>query len=94
MLADGRLLLGSFESSANAIFDPQTQTWQVGPAKADSCSEETFTLLPNGNVLTVECSDAPNAEQYNPSTNQWISAGSTPLIRTRTMPERGRMAQP
>jgi hypothetical protein len=77
VLADGRLLLGNFESSASAIFDPKTRTWQAGGAKADSCSEETFTLLPNGNVLTVECSNTPHAEQYIPSTNIWVSAGST-----------------
>jgi hypothetical protein len=85
VLDDGGLLLGSFESSETAIFDPTTQTWKAGGTKGgttgntktDSCSEETFTLLPNGNVLTVECSNAPNAEQYIPSTDMWVSAGST-----------------
>jgi hypothetical protein len=77
VLADGRLLLGNFESSASAIFDPKALIWQAGGAKADSCSEETFTLLPNGNMLTVECSNTPHAEQYIPSTNMWVSAGST-----------------
>jgi hypothetical protein len=77
VLADGRLLLGNFDSSASAVFDPKTQTWQAGGAKTDSCSEETFTLLPNGNVLTVECSNMPFAEQYIPSSNKWVSAGST-----------------
>jgi hypothetical protein len=77
VLADGSLLLGSFDSKLNAIFDPATQKWTSGGSKADSCSEETFTLLPSGNVLTVECSNSPHAEQYQPSTNTWIDAGST-----------------
>ncbi len=77
VLADGRLLLGSFESSETALLDPNTLIWQAGGAKTDSCSEETFTLLPNGNVLTVECSNAPHAEQYIPGSNTWVDAGST-----------------
>jgi hypothetical protein len=76
VLADGRLLLGQFNGNATALYDPATQIWQAGGAKTDSCSEETFTLLPNGNVLTVECSNSPNAEQYIPSSNTWVSAGS------------------
>lgn len=77
VLGDGRLLLGSFASGQTAILDPATRTWQAGGKKGDSCSEETFTLLPNGNVLTVQCSNAPNAEQYLPGSNTWVSAGST-----------------
>ncbi|MGB7042034.1 MAG: kelch repeat-containing protein, partial [Xanthobacteraceae bacterium] len=85
-LPDGRLLIGSFESNANALFDPKTQIWQAGGTKADSCSEETFTLMPNGNVLTVECSNAPNAEQYIPSSNTWVSASSTPATLPQACP--------
>ncbi|HEX6771354.1 MAG TPA: kelch repeat-containing protein [Acidobacteriaceae bacterium] len=85
VLADGRLLLGNFNSSATAILDPATLTWKAagtkngttGNTKADSCSEETFNLLPNGNVLTVECSNTPKAEQYIPGSDTWVSAGST-----------------
>ncbi len=78
VLADGTFLLGSFNSANAALFDPATQIWQATGAKGDSCSEETFTLLANGNVLTVQCSNAPNAEQYAPGSNTWIAAGSTP----------------
>ncbi len=78
VLADGTFLLGAFNSSNAALFDPATRIWQATGVKSDSCSEETFTLLPSGNVLTVECSNAPNAEQYIPSSNTWVGAGSTP----------------
>ena len=77
VLADGRLLLGQFNGSATVLFDPNTQIYQAGGTKGDSCSEETFTLLPNGNVLTVQCSNSPNAEQYIPSSNTWVNAGAT-----------------
>ena len=85
VLADGRLIIGSslFSSVATAILDPVTQIWEPGGNKADSPSEETWTLLPNNNVLTVECSNSPAAEQYNPTTNTWITAGSTPSNLTQ-----------
>lgn len=80
MLADGRLIIGDSAGSSTAvdILDPNTMIYEPTGAKGDSPSEETWTLLPNGNVLAVQCSNAPNAEQYNPTTNTWISAGSTP----------------
>ena len=79
MLADGRLLIGDSAAGSTAvdILDPVTLIYEKTGAKSDSPSEESWTLLPNGNVLTVECSNAPNAEQYNPGTNTWISASST-----------------
>lgn len=42
--------------------------------------EQGYTLLPNGNVLTVDIALVPgatNAEQYDPSSGTWISAGIT-----------------
>ena len=86
VLADGRLLLGNFSSSTNALFDPATRIWQAGGAKGDSCSEETFTLLPSGNVLTVQCSNSPNAEQYIPGSNKWVGAGSTGVTLPQACP--------
>ena len=78
VLADGRVLLGNNFANAIGIFDPETDTWTAGPAKDDSSSEETWTLLPDGTVLTVECSNIPKAEKYVPALNSWVSAGSTP----------------
>jgi hypothetical protein len=77
LLADGRLLLGSYNSASAAIFDPSRNKWIATSAKGDACSEETFTLLPDGSVLTVQCSNVPNAEKYIPATDKWVSAGST-----------------
>ena len=47
-------------------------------SKGDSCSEETFTLMPDKTVVTVQCSNANNAEKYDIATDQWVSAGTTP----------------
>ena len=45
--------------------------------KADYNSEEGWTLLPDGTILTEDVKDSPNSEIFNPSTGQWKSAGST-----------------
>jgi hypothetical protein len=45
--------------------------------KADSNSEEGWTLLPDGTILTVDTEDGTNSEIYDPATNAWSSAGST-----------------
>jgi hypothetical protein len=81
MLADGRILLGSIVSNQTAFYDPATNNWSpAGPKEAPNCNEETWTLLPDGSVLTVECQNVPKAERYVPSLKQWVSAGSTPVV--------------
>src|SRR5262249_16104597 len=45
--------------------------------KSDFNSEEGWTLLPDGTILTEDVKNAPNSEIYNPATSSWKSAGST-----------------
>jgi hypothetical protein len=90
VLADGRLLLGNIFANSTAIFDPVTEAWSAGPIKDDASDEETWTLAPDGTVLTVECTNIPKAEKYVPASNSWVSAGSTPVpIAEATMSEIG-----
>jgi hypothetical protein len=83
VLPDGRLMLGQFNGSAVALYDPDLDLWTFTSAKGDSCSEETFTLMPDNTVVTVQCSNGNNAEKYVIATDQWVSAGTTPS----TMPQ-------
>src|SRR5262249_17416600 len=81
VLADGRYMQGDCCSNRAAILDPQSLTWTpTGAGKADSDSEEGWTLLPNGEVLTIDVNNTKNLtnyELYSPSTGMWRSAGST-----------------
>jgi hypothetical protein len=86
VLADGRVLLGNLNNSQTAFFDPVTGTFSAGPNKGDRCSEESFTLLPDGTVLAVDCTSIPNAEKYVPSSNSWVSAGTTPSTLPQACP--------
>jgi len=80
VLSDGRVLLGSIEAKAPAIYDPAKNTWVNSGgsgSKNDSASEETWTLLANGSVLVAECANHPSAERYLPAKDSWINDGPT-----------------
>jgi hypothetical protein len=79
VLPHGHVLLGSIDDTRTAIYDPKTGTWTPGPDKADSSSEEGFTLLPDGTVLAPENSNPPYAEKYLIEAGAWVSAGQTPV---------------
>lgn len=78
VLRDGRLLLGSIRTTSTTVFDRATGSWSVGPSKDEVSSEETWTLLPDGCVLTVECTRHPLTEKCLPDLSSWVSAGATP----------------
>jgi hypothetical protein len=77
VLADGRVLFGNPNNANMVIFDPQTQAYFSTSTKNDNSSEETFTLLPTGDVVTAQCSNGTNSELYTPSTDTWLQMGST-----------------
>jgi hypothetical protein len=93
LLADGTFLLAACcagSPTADALFDAATLGWTAtgGPSNSYSYSyqdEQGYELLPNGNVLTIDLWDSypsgntTNAEQYNPTSGTWISAGNTPV---------------
>ncbi len=79
-LPDGRMIVGDIFGPRTAIYDPATNSFSAGPNKLNSrTTEETWVTLPDGSVATWDCFGHPGAERYLPSTNQWISAGSTPV---------------
>ncbi len=79
VLPDGKLLVGQKLTKRDAYLDPKTLTWRRADhaGKADFNSEEGWTLLADGTILTADVRDAPNSEIYHPSTGRWKSAGST-----------------
>ncbi len=105
VLADGRVLMGDLQTGPpfTALWDPVTNVWtEAGTnfgAKADTkrsnCNEETWTLLPDGSVLAVATLNAPKAERYVPSVDEWVPAGETPsslALTEITDPEKNKVA--
>jgi len=86
VLPNGKFMLANCctRDEAIATLSGGTVTWAAtGTGKADENDEEGWTLLPDGNVLTVDAyvnsynSGGMNSEIYNPRTGAWTSAGST-----------------
>lgn len=89
VLPDGTFMLASKLSRQQALLDAKTLTWTLtGAGKHDVNSEEGWTLLPNGKVLTVDTGldywfglvpsyEIGNSELYDPQTGRWTSAGDT-----------------
>jgi hypothetical protein len=99
ILPDGTYMLADKMSRQAALLDLETLTWtETGTAtKLDLNDEEGLTLLPSGEVLTIDCytdfhfglvpsypADPTNSEIYDPFSGTWSSGGST--INTLTDP--------
>jgi hypothetical protein len=89
ILADGRVILGALRSSRTALWDPVTDDWREAglgfgaagtPPKQGGTNEETWTLLPDGTVLTVNINGTSRAEKYVPSTDSWVPASAPPQV--------------
>ncbi len=90
LLANGNFLLGGCCAypAVDALLDARTLTWtDTGAPTAGGAyqDEQGYTLLPSGNVLTVDvwtnypAGGATNAEQYDPTAKKWKSAGNLPV---------------
>jgi hypothetical protein len=78
----------------NALFDPASLTWNnTGAPRLGNFyqDEQGYNLLPDGKVLTIDIwtyfdfntgiatANPTNAEQYEPQSGLWVSAGNTPV---------------
>lgn len=79
ILSDGTMMVANCCTAEEALLNAQTLAWTAtGTGKADINDEEGWTLLPSGQVLTVDANAAnTNSEIYNPANGSWSSAGST-----------------
>jgi hypothetical protein len=81
VLPDGSFVFGRKLGRDMWRLDPVNLTWVSVPAagKADDFAEEGWTLLPNGELFTIDVGTPPHAEHYDPIASQWYSDGNTPL---------------
>src|SRR5258706_3536336 len=79
VLPDGRVLLGSYNTTKTAIYDPTTNSWTAGPNKGSSSSEESWVLLPDDTVITVRCDASRKADKYVGASSSWVNGGKLPL---------------
>ncbi|HEX3667375.1 MAG TPA: hypothetical protein VHU23_19290, partial [Rhizomicrobium sp.] len=79
VLANGKYLLGDKLNKKGALLDPTTMKWTAVKYKGknDFNSEEGWTLMPDGTILTFDVKDNPQSESYNAAKGKWTSLGST-----------------
>ena len=86
VLTNGKLMQANCCNTDMAILTIASgkYTWaSTGTGKADCNEEEGWTMLPGGNILTVDAyvdsynATGTNSEIYNASTGAWSSGGST-----------------
>ena len=81
VLSSGTFMLADPFNTNSALFNIGTFTWSAfGSGKQDVFDEEGWTLLPSGQLLTVDAnnpSNLTNSEIFDPNTGGWSSAGST-----------------
>jgi hypothetical protein len=80
VLPNGKIMIGNCCTTQQAILDPTTLKYAVtGTGKLDVNSEETWTLLWDGTVLTVDVSNtAPDeSEIYSSTTGRWTKGATT-----------------
>ena len=89
VLPDGRFIVGQVGTRNTAIYDPATNAWTAAANKINSVGEESWSLLPDGTIHAVDCSNPPNAEKYLIASNQWVAAGATPQVLVDSISEIG-----
>lgn len=80
LLPDGRLMIGSLQDQRTAIWDPKTDTWSDAGNKLCPSDEESWVLMRDGSVLTVDCNPdrVGQSELWTPGKG-WIDAGKMPV---------------
>jgi len=77
----GTLLVASVCGTQIGSFDPATLTFTVfnpsGKNAAESNDEEGWTILPGGNIFSVDANAVQNSEIYDPATKTWSSDVNT-----------------
>jgi hypothetical protein len=86
VLNDGTYMLADALTNQQALLQSScsgaicANLWVVvGSGKSDGNDEEGWTLLPSGDVLTVDASNCGNSERFVDATTSWVSAGNTGL---------------
>jgi hypothetical protein len=95
VLPDGTFMLADCCEGAPypvAYLDPTNLTYSLhGSGKQDRYDEEGWALLDSGNVLTTDAINSPHAEQYDPTTQKWTSAGTACQLEDQNTQEIGPM---
>lgn len=83
-LDDGTFVLSDILSGNIEALNPATLAFTKlnPPGKLDINNEETWNILPDGRILTVDTRIVSSFELYDPVANGWGDSGATPVNMT------------
>lgn len=76
VLPDGRVMIGALLSGDCIIYDPTTDSWSNTGGQPGRTNEETWILLPDDTILTVQCFSPFGGQKYVISAAAWQSEGT------------------
>jgi Kelch motif protein len=79
LLPNGTLMIGALVDPRCAIFHPETDSWSPAASKAVRSNEETWILLPDESIVTVQCFEPYRSERYGIASNAWKDEGRPPV---------------
>lgn len=81
VLPDGSFVFGDKLGRDMWRLDPASLTWSSVPSagKSDDFAEEGWTVLPDGDLFTIDVGNPRHAEHFDPIAAQWYSDGNTPV---------------
>jgi len=81
VLPDGRFLVGYINDVECVLYDPATNSWSAAGNKQVRSNEETWVLLPDETIVTINCIDPHqnNSEKYVIGADTWKSEGPQPV---------------
>ncbi|HLK57644.1 MAG TPA: hypothetical protein VKU00_13850 [Chthonomonadaceae bacterium] len=79
ILPDGRLMIGALLTPECIIYDPVTNSWSPAASKAVRSNEESWVLLPDDTIVTIQCFPPYETEKYIISADMWKSEGALPV---------------
>jgi hypothetical protein len=85
VLPDGRFMLGNLNDTTCAIYDPSMNSWSPAASKAVKSDEETWILLNDNTILTIQCWSPYSTEKYNILTDTWQNEGNLPVTIVDTV---------
>jgi len=72
-------MIGALLSGACTIYDPESNAWAPGGPQPTRTNEETWILLPDETILTVECFRPFRSQKYSIASNVWRDEGPVPV---------------
>ena len=79
ILPNGDLMIGALPTPRCAIYDATSDTRLPAASKAVRSNEETWVLLPDDTMVTVQCFSPYRSERYSISSNSWKDEGPLPV---------------